>query len=644
MLIKHTILTIFIYIFCSLPHGDLFGQKQNNNWYFATAGINFNGPTPVAITTSAMSNFEGCATVSDKFGNLLFYTDGVSVFNRENNVMPSGLSLFGDNSSSNSAVIVPKPGDPNKYYIFTTESYYPLTGLHYTLVDMCLDGGLGAVVNAEKNVFLTGQTPEKVTTALHANGKDVWVITHGWNDNEFRVFLVTAAGVDPTPVITAIGPVHGPDFFQSVGCMKMNRDNNKLAVAVEISGNRIELYDFDNATGIVSNDIVITTPHSATGLGPGNTVYGVEFSPNNNFIYTSSWFDDNIYQLDITSGDAAVIEASATVIGTTSATGNVGALQIAPDNKIYAATQYKNKVGVINAPDEVGLACNYVDNGFNLSGETVYAGLPAFVQNNEISYQPDFDLFAACAGGLSEFNFTTDAVYDAVTWDFGDLATADDNSNLFDATYSYSDTGTYLVTLIFTIGCFTDTATTEIIINSGELIDLLPADTIVCIEDLSSIDLIVTAPISDIEWSTGSTAADIEVSADGIYYVSGVDDCGILQSDTIIVDFIDCEIDTTDNTNTESCFIQFPTAFSPNGDGYNEVFNAVTNNNCNIENYTLLIYSRWGELIFTSTDANIGWDGYFKNIPQELGAYIYVAHATINAMDMQQSGTVTLLR
>ena len=69
--------------------------------------------------------------------------------------------------------------------------------------------------------------------------------------------------------------------------------------------------------------------------------------------------------MDITSGDAAVIEASATVIGTTSATGNVGALQIAPDNKIYAATQYKNKVGVINAPDEVGLACNYVDNGFN---------------------------------------------------------------------------------------------------------------------------------------------------------------------------------------------------------------------------------------------------------------------------------------
>jgi hypothetical protein len=364
---KAIILGIFTFVASFLPLAVVYGQAQNNNWYFGTAGIDFNGPSPVAITTSAMSTYEGCSTVSDKFGNLLFYTDGVSVFNRENDVMPSGTGLFGDYSSSNSAVIVPKPGDPNKYYIFTTECYYPLTGLHYTLVDMCLDGGLGDVVAGEKNVFLTGQTPEKVTTALHANGKDIWVLTHGWNNNEFRVFLVTAAGVDPTPVITAIGPVHGPDFFQSVGCMKMNRDNNKIAVAVEVSGNRIELYDFDNATGIVSNEIIITTPHSAAGLGPGNTVYGVEFSPNNNFIYSSSWFDDNIYQLDITSGDAATIEASATIIGTTSAASNVGALQLAPDNKIYAATQYKNKVGVINAPDEPGLACNYVDNGFNLS-------------------------------------------------------------------------------------------------------------------------------------------------------------------------------------------------------------------------------------------------------------------------------------
>ncbi|MBK9557263.1 MAG: hypothetical protein IPO47_15825 [Bacteroidetes bacterium] len=242
-----------------------------------------------------------------------------------------------------------------------------------------------------------------MNTALHTNGKDIWVLTHGWNNNEFRVFLVTAAGVDPTPVITAIGPVHGTDFFQSVGCMKMNRDNNKIAVAVEVSGNRIELYDFDNATGIVSNEIIITTPHSAAGLGPGNTVYGVEFSPNNNFIYSSSWFDDNIYQLDITSGDAATIEASATIIGTTSAASNVGALQLAPDNKIYAATQYKNKVGVINAPDIAGLACNYVDNGFNLEGETVYAGLPALYKTMKFLISRNLNLLQVVQVELQHF-------------------------------------------------------------------------------------------------------------------------------------------------------------------------------------------------------------------------------------------------
>ena len=582
---KAIILGIFTFVASFLPLAVVYGQAQNNNWYFGTAGIDFNGPSPVAITTSAMSTYEGCSTVSDKFGNLLFYTDGVSVFNRENDVMPSGTGLFGDYSSSNSAVIVPKPGDPNKYYIFTTECYYPLTGLHYTLVDMCLDGGLGDVVAGEKNVFLTGQTPEKVTTALHANGKDIWVLTHGWNNNEFRVFLVTAAGVDPTPVITAIGPVHGPDFFQSVGCMKMNRDNNKIAVAVEVSGNRIELYDFDNATGIVSNEIIITTPHSAAGLGPGNTVYGVEFSPNNNFIYSSSWFDDI-----------------------------------------------------------AGLACNYVDNGFNLEGETVYAGLPAFVQNNEISYQPEFEFTTGCAGGTSTFSFTSDAVYDEVFWDFGDPTTTLDNSTAFDATYIYSDTGTYTVTLIFTIGCFTDTAITDIVVNEGALYNLLPADTTVCIEDASSIILFLTATLTDIEWSTGSTANEIEVSADGIYFVSGSDDCGILQTDSIVVDFIDCEIDTTTNENPITCFIQFPNAFSPNGDGFNEIFNPVANQLCLVENYQLQIYSRWGELIFSSNDINIGWNGIYKNTPQELGTYVYIADATLSGMDMQQTGTVTLVR
>jgi gliding motility-associated-like protein len=166
----------------------------------------------------------------------------------------------------------------------------------------------------------------------------------------------------------------------------------------------------------------------------------------------------------------------------------------------------------------------------------------------------------------------------------------------------------------------------------------------VCIEDATSIILFLTATLTDIEWSTGSTANEIEVSADGIYFVSGSDDCGILQTDSIVVDFIDCEIDTTTNENPTTCFIQFPNAFSPNGDGFNEIFNPIANQLCLVENYQLQIYSRWGELIFSSNDINTGWNGIYKNIPQELGTYVYIADATLGGMDMQQTGTVTLVR
>lgn len=617
---------------------------QNAKWYFGTAGIDFSTPTPTAITTSAMSTYEGCATVCNEDGQLLFYTDGVSVWNRLNTVMPSGAGLFGDYSSSNSAVIVPQPGNPNSYFIFTTECYYPLTGLHYTRVDMCLDGGLGAVVVGEKNIFLTGQTPEKVTTALHANGRDVWVITHGWNNNQFIAYEVTSAGVNPVPVISNAGPIHGPDFFMSVGCMKSNPDNNKLAVAVEISGNRLELYDFDNSTGVVSNPVIVTTPHFAAGLGFGNTLYGCEFSPDSKYIYTSSWYDDNIYQMDISSWDAALIEASSTIIGTTDAISNVGALQLGPDGKIYCATQFQNSVGVIQNPNAAGIACNYIDAAFDLSGETVYAGLTAYVQNNVISYLPTVTTDPACSGSPFGFAFTGEAEYDAVYWDFGDPATALDISSDFSPTYTYSAPGTYTVTCIYTIGCFTDTVALDINVAGGGAGLALPEDTTACIETFAGFTLTIDNALDNISWNTGDTSASVFVGEEGIYSVSAVNSCGDILADSISVLLIECDTISDDTLTLSECIPALPNAFSPNGDGVNDIFRVIQNADCQPVNYTLHIYNRWGALVFASDDIGSGWDGRYQNRDQEIGAYVYYLQTTVQDHTTMRTGSVTLIR
>src|SRR6476660_7890192 len=112
---------ILLLILLSFIQISAFSQHQANNWFFGIkAGLNFSSGSPVAITTGALSTTEGCSAISDAQGNLLFYTNGVSVWNRNNEIMPNGDSLHGDISSTQSALIVPAPGSSDYYYyIFT---------------------------------------------------------------------------------------------------------------------------------------------------------------------------------------------------------------------------------------------------------------------------------------------------------------------------------------------------------------------------------------------------------------------------------------------------------------------------------------------------------------------------------------------
>src|SRR6185503_6564582 len=87
-----------------------FPQQQPERWYFGFhAGLDFSGGTPTAITNSAINQREGNATACDSAGNLDFYTDGISVWNANNALMPNGTGLLGDFSSTHSATIVPVP-------------------------------------------------------------------------------------------------------------------------------------------------------------------------------------------------------------------------------------------------------------------------------------------------------------------------------------------------------------------------------------------------------------------------------------------------------------------------------------------------------------------------------------------------------
>jgi hypothetical protein len=178
-------------------------QKEVNIWYFGNqAGLDFNPGNPAILTDGQVDNSYGSACVSDENGNLLFYTDGETIWNRQHSVMQNGSGLSGHKGSSQAALIVQHPDNDNLYYVFTTAAYNT-NGFQYSMVDITLDGGLGSVYT--KNNFLFTPSTEKVTAAVHANNRDLWILAHEKNTDAFYTYLVDETGLNTTPVVSHIG-------------------------------------------------------------------------------------------------------------------------------------------------------------------------------------------------------------------------------------------------------------------------------------------------------------------------------------------------------------------------------------------------------------------------------------------------------
>ncbi|MGE0568544.1 MAG: hypothetical protein AB7O73_11385, partial [Bacteroidia bacterium] len=147
------------------------GQGQTWRWNFGNnAALFFPGAgAPVATVGSAMTTFEGCASIGTASGALAFYTNGNKVWNANNIQMANGFGLLGNSSTTQAAIIVPRPGSTTLYYVFCSSSNFSPGTLSYSEVDMTLNAGLGDVT-ATKNVVIQNNIAEKLTAVRHCNG------------------------------------------------------------------------------------------------------------------------------------------------------------------------------------------------------------------------------------------------------------------------------------------------------------------------------------------------------------------------------------------------------------------------------------------------------------------------------------------
>jgi len=500
-------------------------QNEGNIWCFGHgAGIDFNSGSPVPISDGQLNTEEGCASISDENGDLLFYTDGTTVYNKSHSPMVNGTNLLADSSATQSSIILKKPNSAIIYYVFTVGGTSRNQGkLYYSEIDISLNDGLGAVTNM-KNIELFSDASEKITAILHSNGNDFWIVAPQYSSASYFSYLVTSSGVNTTPTQSPIDTAG----YNSIGYLVASPDGTKICAA-NYSANSLDLFDFDTHTGELSFKMEVAGT---------NKPYGIAFSTNSNVLYVSSL--DGYFQFDLSAGTNTAILNSKFLINNVANYNQFGALQLGPDQKIYTVTKNGEYVSSIDYPNLLGALCHFNQNSLQLAeGHTSGIGLPSFF-NALYDFSFNISSSAFCFGDSTSFYISGDV--DSVFWDFGDTAAgAENSSNLTSPLHQFSAPGDYLVTATAVRGNFSYPSDLLVTITAPDSLALnIGNDTILC--DGDSLFLNASNRNATYLWQDMSTSESIKVGAPGLYFVEVTQNvCSI--ADSIFIDVINLEID-----------------------------------------------------------------------------------------------------
>ncbi len=496
--------------------------KRASIWYFGdSAGISFSSNPPIALLNSAMKAVEGCATMCDTNGNLLFYTNGITVWNKNHQVMHNGDSIKGHLSATQGALIVPQPNNDSIFYLFTTPYAYDLSnGLRYSVIDISKNSGLGSII--KKNLLLQTSVTEKIGATFHANGTDFWIITHGYGNNYFYAYLLTQDGLLNCPVMSAIGTGYNFDPFISQGQLKISSNGKRVASTLYTTYYKVELFDFDNSIGFLSNSININT----TDLS--SNPYGVEFSPNNKRLYVAER-GRYLKQFDLVSNNATQINNSAFILDSFPSSFSAP-LQIGTDKRIYLT--FKNDSSYLNAilfPDSLGASCGYVRKYVPLANRKPAYGLPSIVSSYlAIDTLINFNYQFICPSNFATFKAKNHS--SLPQWTITKLSSAGSwVYNGTTATHNF-DSGTYTVKLKAGADSIIKTITVG---WSGEL--LLASDTNRCQTDSVFLTIRNSQSFSCIKWNDTISSNSITAKTNGTYRVSAWNMQGCKLSDSIHV-------------------------------------------------------------------------------------------------------------
>lgn len=369
----------------------LFGFRVTDSVYTGGSEIKFElgFPDTAFIYWEETSLNVTNASICDQNGDLLFYTNGLNIYNADHDIMENGTNInpgpFRDGTQgrgyilNQGALILPKPNSTSEYLVFHGEQEWGQVGGNafaqrriYTSKVRIDENNLdGEVFEKNKSVLEDTLDYGKLTSVRHANGRDWWIIVPELNTAGLYTMLLGPSGLSkPEKQIV------GDSALSGIGQAVFSPDGKKYArlnlVGTTIGGN-LDIYEFDRCTGVFSNHTTIKyTPEGTAFSG------GLAFSPNNRFLYAPSGV--YVFQYDLwTDNIEASIDTVAVYDGFVDIAPTTFFLaQLAPDNKIYinvpSSVAYLH---IIDQPNLKGDACNVIQHGLKLP-RLNYASMPNY--------------------------------------------------------------------------------------------------------------------------------------------------------------------------------------------------------------------------------------------------------------------------
>lgn len=445
-------------------------QSSQGLWYYGQrGGMNFSSGAPVYDNGSYIhynTIDEACAVQGDALGNLLFYTNGVKVWDANHAQINVGALLKSNTSAHRGALIVPDPANSNQYYLFTKDQGYytnsslttttpDTNGFRYSIVQ--INAGL-ATTTSTWNVpvappaalgYLLGSNgamlgAEGVTAVQSCDG--YWIITTGKKGTQYyiTIFSLTASG------LSFYSETLSP--FNSIQqSLEVSRDARKLAIGSGTGGSLetlgLAVFDFDTYTGTLSNQQVLN----------GLNTYGISFSPDSKLLYSTAWSSSGLFQYDVEAASPAT-----TGITVYSSMYPACEMQLGPDDKLYLSSG-TTSVQVVHQPNARSTtanpnACYFSPNGPQMQA-TLSHSMPNFIDASGTSAFSN----SITAEQLSclTYRFNPGLCANSFTWNFGDPASGSSNTSVLTTpTHTFSAPGTYTVSV--TAGSTTSSITVQI--------------------------------------------------------------------------------------------------------------------------------------------------------------------------------------